>query len=500
MAPQSASFRILSHAGLLVSAGGKNLVFDPWLVGSAYWRSWWNYPPVDPAVFEGLRADYLYLTQIRWDHFHGPTLRKFPRDTPILIPRLASRRMHRDLEGMGFTDIRELSHGASAELAPGFKVTSYHFFPFNDSGAMVEADGTVLFNANHGRFTGGPLDWILRRHPRIDFVFRGHGPDDDRICFDYIDSPARRREDPYLRLEAFAAFAEKTGARYAIPFATGYCHLHKETMHLNDAVVTPDQVVAHCRGRADRGFEANAMVAGDSWSATGGFAIADGPWFRDRDRCLTRYAAAESERLERFDRLEASVDVSQDQLETYFRRFRAALPGFALKQFEGRPITLVLTGKTLRRFWVDLEKGIVKEVGSVDDENHPMQIYTSSYILRRCMALDLFHFLGTGKRVLFRVRREDAKWIHLLLILFNLYGCEMLPLRKLMAPRFWLAWAPRWREAVLYAGILLRHGPRHPFIMEDYLRPKPVLARQVPRSQAAWKRWIFPLKRMESPI
>lgn len=497
MSTPSASFRILSHAGLLVSAGGKNLVFDPWLVGSAYWRSWWNYPPVDPAVFEGLRADYLYLTQIRWDHSHGPTLRKFPRDTPILIPRLAARRMRRDLESMGFTDIRELSHGASAELAPGFKVTSYHFFPFNDSGAMVEAGGTVLFNANHGRFMGGPLEWILRRHPRIDFVFRGHGPDDDRICFDYIDSPARRREDPYLRLEAFAGFAEKVRARYAIPFATGYCHLHKETMHLNDAVVTPDQVAEHCRGRD---FEAKVMVVGDSWSKEGGFKIADGPWFRDRDRCLTRYAAAESERLERFDRLEASVDVSLDQLETYFRRFRSALPGFALKQFEGRPITLVLTGKTLRRFWVDLERGIVKEVLSVDDENHPLQIYTSSYILRRCMALDLFHFLGTGKRVLFRVRRGDAKWIHLLLILFNLYGCEMLPLSRLLAPRFWRAWAPRWREAVLYAGILLRHGLGHPFMMEDNLRLKQAAGqesvRREARSQGGWKRAVFGLNRV----
>jgi UDP-MurNAc hydroxylase len=38
-------FQTLSHAGLRVAAGGAELLCDPWLVGSVYWRSWWNYPP-----------------------------------------------------------------------------------------------------------------------------------------------------------------------------------------------------------------------------------------------------------------------------------------------------------------------------------------------------------------------------------------------------------------------------------------------------------------------
>src|SRR5690348_18027489 len=39
-------FRILGHACLEVTSNSKQLLCDPWLVGSAYWRSWWNYPPV----------------------------------------------------------------------------------------------------------------------------------------------------------------------------------------------------------------------------------------------------------------------------------------------------------------------------------------------------------------------------------------------------------------------------------------------------------------------
>lgn len=49
---------------MAVRAGGKELLFDPWLVGSTYWRSWWNYPPVPRALVDTLKPDFIYLTHI----------------------------------------------------------------------------------------------------------------------------------------------------------------------------------------------------------------------------------------------------------------------------------------------------------------------------------------------------------------------------------------------------------------------------------------------------
>src|SRR6516164_11760703 len=81
-------FTILSHAGLLVEHAGTRLVCDPWLLGSCYWRSWWNFPEPDPELIAELRADYIYLTHLHWDHFHGPSLRRlFHPATRVLIPR-----------------------------------------------------------------------------------------------------------------------------------------------------------------------------------------------------------------------------------------------------------------------------------------------------------------------------------------------------------------------------------------------------------------------------
>ena len=65
-------FSILAHACMQVEADGKSLVCDPWLTGSAYWGSWWNYPPVSKHIFERLNPDFIFITHLHWDHFHGP--------------------------------------------------------------------------------------------------------------------------------------------------------------------------------------------------------------------------------------------------------------------------------------------------------------------------------------------------------------------------------------------------------------------------------------------
>ena len=118
-------FQVLSHAGLAVTAGGKTLLCDPWVVGSCYWRSWWNYPPVSPELVASLKPDYIYLTHIHWDHFHGPSLRRLGKHVQILLPREHHPRMRIDLQAMGFPNIREMSHGETVELAelPTFRRT-----------------------------------------------------------------------------------------------------------------------------------------------------------------------------------------------------------------------------------------------------------------------------------------------------------------------------------------------------------------------------------------
>src|SRR2546425_1182545 len=141
-------FQILSHASLLVRSGNKTLLTDPWLVGSCYWRSWWNFPPVSPELIENLQPDYIYITHIHWDHFHGPTLKRFSRRTPIFIPLERSRRAWRDLKAMGFTNVNEIPHAKTVTLNDDFKITSYQFSHWGDSAVVIQAAGVTLLDAN----------------------------------------------------------------------------------------------------------------------------------------------------------------------------------------------------------------------------------------------------------------------------------------------------------------------------------------------------------------
>ena len=94
---------ITGHAGLRLTAGDRTLLVDPWLGGSAYWRSWWQYPP--PVVGpEALSPAYVMLSHHHFDHFHFPSMRRIDRTARILIPRFAVDVMPGELANLGFAD------------------------------------------------------------------------------------------------------------------------------------------------------------------------------------------------------------------------------------------------------------------------------------------------------------------------------------------------------------------------------------------------------------
>ena len=105
------SFRILSHACVEIKHKNKALLVDPWLIGSCYWRSWWNYPPVKKDVFEQLKPDAIYITHVHWDHWHGPTLKFFlEKNIKIITHDEPNKRSLRDLKNFGFKNIQILSY------------------------------------------------------------------------------------------------------------------------------------------------------------------------------------------------------------------------------------------------------------------------------------------------------------------------------------------------------------------------------------------------------
>jgi UDP-MurNAc hydroxylase len=451
-------FRILSHAGLLVRGAGNELVIDPWIVGSCYWRSWWNYPPVPDDLVKGLRPNTIYLTHLHWDHFHGVSLRRFPRETRILMPRGHHDRIRRDLGRLGFHNLHEMEHGESIELAPGFRVTSYQFSPFLDSALLVECEGVTLLDANDAKFMGGPLRQILKRHSRIDFVLRSHSSANSRLSYEIVDDPRVPVDDLSRYVQSFAAFAQATGARYAVPFASNHCYLHRDVYHLNNTIQTPRMVAEHFRARGISEPRVVLMLTGDSWSSVDGFHLSPAAvdHFDRRAEHLDRYRGEKQETLEKFYAAEARTRVRHAEVQTYFADFLAAIP-FAIRfYYRKRPVRYVLTaGDGIQRFEIDLYRRAVREIGESSGDPAPLEVHTSAFVFRHCMALDLFSHLAISKRARYRVARADRRAMVLLNLLFNLYEYDYLPLRSVLSRRFLTNWAHRWREVLLYLGIAL---------------------------------------------
>ena len=448
-------FQILSHAGLLIENNHTSLICDPWLLGSCYWRSWWNYPPVSKELVDSLNPEFIYLTHIHWDHFQGDSLRKLGKDKKIIVPKGNYDRIKRDLNQMGFQHVIELKHGESLQLAEKFKITSYQFGVFLDSAVVIEVDDQVLLNLNDCKHMGPTLQQIIKKHPVIDFVFRSHSTANSRLCYEITDEPAVPVDDLEQYIQNFAYTVRATGARYAIPFASNHCHLHPEVMHFNNLVQTPRSVEQYFATHHITAPQVKVMVSGDSFDSVTGFHIVGYDWFAKRDLELQKYYEEKLPILQAQADKEAKIGINLARMQSYFSKFSKAIPWVIRRKFKGHPIVYVLQqGDKISLYEVNITSGSVKALDTYNDVTHPIQIHTNAFLMRQCVSADLFSHLAISKRVRYRTPKKLVKYIRLLNLLFNFYEYDMLPLRKLLQGRFWQTWLLRWRELWLYTQLL----------------------------------------------
>lgn len=449
----------LSHAGLMVEAGGVQLLCDPWLVGSSYWRSWWNYPPVPVELIAGLKPKAIYLTHLHWDHFHGPSLKLFPPDTLVIVPYDRYDRMVRDLATVGMTNVVELRNGESLEIASGFRLTSYHFSPFvTDSAVVIEADGVTILNANDAKLVGGPLDALLKRHGPIDFALRSHTSANPRANYHLTDADDAAPEDPAQYLHSFALFMRRVAPRYAIPFASNNCLLHDDSFAQNPMIQTPDMVRDYFETYArEHGLatEIKVMVPGDSWSSETGFMLSQTDWFTDRPAHLEAYRARMRPTLDRQADLEAKIGVPLAAVEKFMAALSRGLPALLRRRLSGFEALLVSrSAKRVEGFAVDLAAGTVRRVEAADFARFDARIEFPALILLQSLRLNMFGHAAISRRVDYYATRAAMPKLQRFAQALELAESELVPLRRNFSRRSIRAALPRWREAVLYSSVV----------------------------------------------
>jgi UDP-MurNAc hydroxylase len=451
-------FKVLSHAGMLVEDKGKTLLFDPWLVGSCYWRSWWNFPEIDREEIREIKPDYIYLTHLHWDHFHAPSMRLFDRDVTYLVPKIPGTRMVRDLKSCKFNNIVEIAHGDRFELWENCFLHSFQFGLFSADSTAVVSDGeTTLFNANDCKTFGLPLKQITKRFPKVDFCFRSHS---SATPIPYTIKDYKEKFNDFRTaqnyIEEFTNFSLAVGARYAVPFASNHCFLHKETVKFNETGVNPQMVAdyynANERAKA-AGSECVIMVPGSSWDSEKGFDLR--PFdYSQKDRIIAEMQEKYREKLEKQYAKEEKIKASFKAFHRYFSDFLESTPVIARKMLLPK-IQFHVTDPDGEHFWfVDAPN---KKIEELKEKMGDAEITVSvpALVLNDCVRRKMFSVWSASKRLEVELEKDKLAKFHTLLSLLDFYENEGLPLRSNFSARNFPIWLSRWREAAEAARLVL---------------------------------------------
>jgi UDP-MurNAc hydroxylase len=449
-------FQTLSHAGLQVRAGGQELLCDPWLIGSCYWRSWWNYPPVPKDLIATLRPDFIYLTHIHWDHFQAPSLRQFSPDIPIIVPYDRYDRMVRDLKAIGRHNIIELKHGERLELNSKLAIRSYHFSPFiTDSALVIEADGLIILNANDAKLAGGPLQQLLKTYPDIDFCLRSHSSANSRSCFHIIGEEDISLDNNQHYLDAFVLFMKRVRPRYAIPFASNNCLLHEDNFGMNQQIQTPLNVCDYFKNtwiEEKTKTEIVPMIPGDHWSLDHGFYLQEHDYFTNRNAHLSEYQKNVSVTMKKQADKEKKVSVSLHQMERFFYQFARDVPSFLFWSLRKTEFLFIAkSGENSVGFAVNAYKGTVRKVEERSFQGFQARLEFPAIILMQSIQMNMFGHAAISKRVRYYSTIDLLPKLRRFVSILGIYESEILPITKLFSRRSLVALLPRWREGLLYA-------------------------------------------------
>ena len=126
LGPGELVIEYFSHACMKIEAAGTTLFTDPWLTGPAFVRGWWlAHLPREDWLHELAKADALYISHNHSDHLNEPTLRalvELAPDIPIYVPAFRSDSCDRQLQGLGFRDIRRVPFDTWTTLPGGMQL------------------------------------------------------------------------------------------------------------------------------------------------------------------------------------------------------------------------------------------------------------------------------------------------------------------------------------------------------------------------------------------
>jgi UDP-MurNAc hydroxylase len=448
-------FKILSHACLLVKSDTHSVIIDPWLIGSCYWRSWWNFPVAEFHEDEISAVDAVIISHVHWDHWHGPTLKKYFRGKRFIVPDEPSRRSRKDLTSCGFKNLNALPHGKTVTVGD-ISITLYQFGLFlNDAVVVIECDGVTILNANDAKMAGWSLEAVVEKHGPIDFALRSHSSANPRINFDIVDQDTpyvADDRDHYFR--SFKLFMDAVQPHYAIPFASNHCHLHDEVFSVNSYISNPLQLRSYIESERDnRPWALKVMLPGSSWGNNTGFQLSSEAPFADISSELQGYRQRITPTLERNRAIEQESKIPKKTFDKFMGMLSSRPMGWGRESFA---LTLTRPDGELATYDVNLanKEITLAATTAVPCEGKPI-IVMPAIIFKDAVWKNMFHHAGISKRCRFLASNErDLNILKRVFRHLEIIELGVLPLDLSYVGRFVRAYMTRWREVFVYLKAL----------------------------------------------
>jgi hypothetical protein len=247
------TLRTLGHACFALYRKDENplLLTDPWLIGSAYWRSWWlqNYPSAGEIDWLA-KSSCVYVTHEHPDHFHMPTIRRLGRGPVYLFPALAERGYVEHMARQGYrSEIvvplrwQVIGEGVSILSIPVWN---------DDSLLLVDTPSALIINLNDAKPVPPVLRAIRRAADRIGkprILLCSYSP--ASLVNSFLDEagivslkPARHYVDYVCRL------CDNIAADFYLPFASQAVFNRSDSCWANDYRTTYQDLCRYWRSRA----------------------------------------------------------------------------------------------------------------------------------------------------------------------------------------------------------------------------------------------------------
>ncbi len=463
----SYTLHIHGHSCCEVRGDTFSFICDPWLLGSAYWRSWWNFPKSESLdqlidLWNIKKSLYIYITHQHWDHFHGPTLRrisKYCKNATFIIPQTPEPRIKDDLFNiLPNAKIIELIHAKTYRFNEIY-LKSFQTGPItSDSVIAIYDENFCVLNMNDAKLMPLSLGHLNKIIPNPDITLRSHSSANSRCCKRDVFGNKRTDIIDKTRFEYTKEFLDScylSNAKIAIPFASNMVHLHEETEKYNKVCNFSDYVENDFKKlrMKYKGMDCKMLLPGENINLAN-FKINTDKTLRekiyttDRQDLIQEIKVAKQNLINRQKELERNT-VSKDKLINKFFKYIIENTPLLFKLYLSDYIHIISFSENSKKiFKLNFKNNQVEEVRKITKQKNIVTIKVKSYVLNDVCKHKNYNSLGISKRLEIRSQKGNLRYEIFNMLCNSIESGGPIPIKNLISKSYLFRWLRRFREII----------------------------------------------------